>query len=73
MRLENRTTASGSSLASATASASRLSAPTGVLSSWLTLATKSRRIGLDPLLAGAVVGEHEDQPGAERGDAGVDV
>ena len=44
IRPEKRTTASGSSLASATASASRLSAPTGVLSSWLTLATKSRRI-----------------------------
>ena len=44
MRPANRTTASGSSFASATASASRLSAPIGVLSSWLTLATKSRRM-----------------------------
>ena len=44
IRAENRCTASGSSAASPTASASRLSAPTGVFSSWLTLATKSRRI-----------------------------
>ena len=44
MRPANRTTASGSSFASSTASASRFSAPIGVLSSWLTLATKSRRI-----------------------------
>ena len=40
----NRCTASGSSEASITASESRRIAPTGVLSSWLTLATKSRRI-----------------------------
>ena len=44
MRPANRVTASGSSAASCTASASRLSAPTGVFSSWDTLATKSRRI-----------------------------
>ena len=44
IRPENRVTASGSSAASCTASASRLSAPTGVFSSWETLATKSRRI-----------------------------
>ena len=44
IRPENRCTASGSSAASATASASRISAPIGVFSSWLTLATKSRRI-----------------------------
>lgn len=43
MRPANRCTASGSSEASITASDSRDSAPTGVLSSWLTLATKSRR------------------------------
>ncbi len=43
IRLANRRTAVGSSAASCTASASRLSAPTGVFSSWLTLATKSRR------------------------------
>ena len=43
IRPANRLTASGSSLASATASASSLIAPTGVFSSWLTLATKSRR------------------------------
>ena len=43
MRPANRVTASGSSAASWRASASRDSAPTGVLSSWLTLATKSRR------------------------------
>ncbi len=44
IRPANRVTASGSSAASCTASASRLSAPTGVFSSWETLATKSRRI-----------------------------
>ena len=44
IREANLTTASGSSAAWATASASRLMAPTGVLSSWLTLATKSRRM-----------------------------
>ena len=43
IRLANRCTASGSSAASCTASASSLIAPTGVFSSWLTLATKSRR------------------------------
>ena len=43
IRPANRLTASGSSLASGTASASSRIAPTGVLSSWLTLATKSRR------------------------------
>ena len=43
IRPANRLTASGSSEASATASASSRIAPTGVLSSWLTLATKSRR------------------------------
>ena len=44
IRPANRSTASGSSEASCTASASSRIAPTGVLSSWLTLATKSRRI-----------------------------
>ena len=44
IRPANRVTASGSSAASCTASASRFSAPTGVFSSWETLATKSRRI-----------------------------
>ena len=44
IRSENRCTASGSSAASDTASASRISAPTGVFSSWLTLTVKSRRI-----------------------------
>ncbi len=43
MRPANRSTASGSSEASMTASDSSESAPTGVFSSWLTLATKSRR------------------------------
>lgn len=43
IRPANRSTASGSSEASMTASESRDSAPVGVLSSWLTLATKSRR------------------------------
>src|ERR1700761_1236132 len=40
--LANRRTASGSSAASSIVSASSASAPTGVLSSWLVLATKSR-------------------------------
>ena len=43
IRSANRLTASGSSDASATASDSSRMAPTGVLSSWLTFATKSRR------------------------------
>ena len=43
MRPAKRRTASGSSAASSMVSASRASAPTGVLSSWLMLATKSRR------------------------------
>src|SRR6201996_1233821 len=43
IRPANRRTASASSAASSIVSASRASAPTGVLSSWLTLATKSRR------------------------------
>ena len=44
IRAANRRTAGGSSAASSTASASSDSAPIGVLSSWLTLATKSRRV-----------------------------
>src|SRR6478736_3591147 len=44
IRFAKRATASGSSCASSTASASRERPPTGVLSSWLTLARKSRRI-----------------------------
>ena len=43
MRSAKWRTWSGSSLAASTASASSDSAPTGVLSSWLTFATKSRR------------------------------
>ena len=43
IRPAKRWTASGSSEASITASESSESAPTGVFSSWLTLATKSRR------------------------------
>ena len=43
IRLAKRWTASGSSAASVMASASSRIAPTGVFSSWLTLATKSRR------------------------------
>ena len=43
IRPAKRWTASGSSEASLTASASSRMAPTGVFSSWLTLATKSRR------------------------------
>ena len=44
IRPANRRTAGGSSAASSTASASSEIAPIGVLSSWLTLATKSRRV-----------------------------
>ena len=44
IRPEKRCTASGSSDASATASASTVRAPIGVFSSWLTLTTKSFRI-----------------------------
>src|SRR6478672_3508048 len=44
IRLAKRATASGSSCASSTASASSEMPPTGVFSSWLTLARKSRRI-----------------------------
>ena len=44
IRRAKRATASGSSWASSTASASRARPPTGVFSSWETLATKSRRI-----------------------------
>ena len=40
----NRRTVSGSSAEASSASASTAIAPTGVLSSWLTLATKSRRV-----------------------------
>ena len=43
IRPAKRRTATGSSAASHAASASSLIAPTGVLSSWETLATKSRR------------------------------
>ena len=43
IRPANRRTASASSAASSIVSASSASAPTGVFSSWLTLATKSRR------------------------------
>ena len=39
-----RRTSAGSSAASSTASANSPIAPTGVFSSWLTLATKSRRV-----------------------------
>ena len=46
-----RRTASGSSAASSTVSASSASAPTGVLSSWLVLATKSRRTSSTRLLS----------------------
>ena len=44
IREANARTWAGSSAADSMASASRLTAPTGVLSSWLVLATKSRRI-----------------------------
>ena len=40
----NRRTVSESSADASSASASSAIAPTGVLSSWLTLATKSRRV-----------------------------
>jgi hypothetical protein len=56
MRSAKRREASGSSTASSSVSASSASAPTGVFSSWLTLATKSRRVrGLDRHVPGGVV------------------
>ena len=70
IRSEKRLTASGSSAASCTASASSRIAPTGVFSSWLTLADEVAAYGLDPALAGAVLDQRQHQPGAERRDPG---
>ena len=61
-------TASGSSEASWTASASRLSAPTGVLSSWLHVGDEVAADRLDAALAGAVLDQRQHQPAAERCD-----
>ena len=66
-------TASGSSAASCTASASSRIAPTGVFSSWLTLADEVAAYRLDPALAGAVLDQRQHQPGAERRHPGGDV
>ena len=60
MRLANRRTASGSSADDSSASASSEMAPTGVFSSWETLATKSLRISSVRVNLGAVVGQQED-------------
>ena len=49
-------------------SASTASAPTGVLSSWLTLATKSRRTRLDPARLGDVADEHDRTEDRAVGD-----
>ena len=46
--------------------------PTGVLSSWQTLATKSRRISSTPARLGAVLDEQQDVVRAERRDPGAD-
>ena len=63
IRPANRRTASSSSAASSIVSASSASAPTGVLSSWLTLATKSRR---DLLRPGACRSGPRPAPGRAR-------
>ena len=61
IRPANLRTAVGSSAASSTASASSEIAPIGVFSSWLTLATKSRRVCSIRQGGGPVVGQHHDQ------------
>ena len=66
IRPANRCTASGSSAASCTASASRLSAPTGVFSSWLHVGDEVAADRLDPALAGAVLDQRQHQPAAQR-------
>ena len=55
-----------------TASESRESAPTGVLSSWLTLATKSRRTASMRRASVRSSTQQQHEPGAERGDPGGD-
>ena len=55
---EDRAPGRGSSAADSMASASRLTAPTGVFSSWLVFATKSRRICSHALALGDVA-DHE--------------
>ena len=69
IRLANRATASGSSLASRTASASRAMPPTGVFSSWLTLATKSRRTSSTRRALVRSSTRSSTWRAAERGDA----
>ena len=73
MRPENRTTASGSSFASATASANRFRAPIGRLELVADVGDEVTPDRLDPLLVGAVVGQDHDQPRRQRGDPRVHV
>ena len=70
IRPANRRTASGSSAASGSASASSDSAPTGVLSSWLTLATKSRRTASTRRASVRSSTSTSTSGRAERGDPG---
>src|ERR1700722_11874649 len=65
----NRRTASASSAASSLVSASRASAPTGVLRSWLVLATKPRLTSYTRRLRGRVGARHEDQAPPAHGRA----
>ena len=58
--------------ASSTASASRARPPTGVFSSWLTFATKSRRTASSRRASRAVVDEQQHVIRAQRRDAGAD-
>ena len=73
IRPAKRWTASGSSAASVTASASSRIAPTGVFSSWLTLATKSRRTASTRRSRVRSSTSASTRRGAERRDAGGDV
>ncbi len=72
IRPANRRTASGSSLASSTASASSDSAPTGVFSSWLTLATKSRRTSSTRRASERSSTITATRPAVQRGDPGFE-
>ena len=74
IRPANLRTASASSAASSIVSASRASAPTGVLSSWLTLATKSLRTSSTRRLSVWSSASTQDEAAAadrprQRGDA----
>ena len=73
IRPANRLTASGSSLASDTASASSLIAPTGRLQLVADVGDEVAAYGLDPALAGAVLDQGQHQVRAQRRDPGGDV